>query len=110
MKTISSTSPLAKEALKLFSNLLEKNRRIKKISQAELAERCGVSRSTIQNLLKGDSAVAIGTYFEVAVILGVSLFSENKNRVYELAKESQEILSLLPAHIHTSKESLRDDF
>jgi transcriptional regulator with XRE-family HTH domain len=110
MKSITVLSPIAKEALLLFATLIDTQRRKKGFSQMELAQRCGVSRSTIQNVLKGDPSVVIGTYFETAAILGVSLFTDDSIYHTQLVNQTEEILSLLPNRIHSQKEILDDSF
>ncbi|MCB1155918.1 MAG: helix-turn-helix transcriptional regulator [Leptospiraceae bacterium] len=103
-------SPLANEALTLFSQILEKERRKQKISQKELAERLGVARSTLQGILKGEPSIAIGKYFETAVILQVSLFTESRTEFLRLLEQNKETLSLLPSKVHSKDVNLDDNF
>lgn len=54
--------------------LLAAARKSKRMPQAELAARIGVSRQTIARMEKGDATVAIGLYLATAWILDVALF------------------------------------
>lgn len=110
MKEDQTLSMSAKNALKLFSMLLEKERRKKGYSQKDLAQRAGVSRFSVQNILKGEPSVSIGTYFEIAVILGVPLFTDNSHKLASMIKQVEEVISLLPSHVHLEKEILDDNF
>ncbi|MCB1767513.1 MAG: helix-turn-helix transcriptional regulator [Candidatus Competibacteraceae bacterium] len=100
------------EALALFATLLETARRERQMSQAELAERAGISRATVQAVLKGEPQVAIGTVFEVAALLGTPLFNIEPGhpRLTEYRELLEARLALLPKHIHPPKADIDDDF
>ncbi len=97
-------------ALRLLTQLIEEQRSLRKWTQSNLAERAGVSRSTIQYILKGDPSVAIGTYFEVASLVGVSLFTSDSATLNTLSNQMEEKLSLLPRRVHTQSKEIEDDF
>lgn len=46
-------------------------RRARRISQAEMAEKIGVSRKTISSLEQGDPKVGFGTYLQAAWVMGL---------------------------------------
>lgn len=46
-------------------------RRARRISQAEMAEKIGVSRKTISALEQGDPKVGFGTYVQAAWVMGI---------------------------------------
>lgn len=48
------------------------------MSESDLAERCGMSRSTIQRIERGDATVEIGLVLEAATVVGISLFDERQ--------------------------------
>ena len=41
------------------------------LSAQQVADRAGISRSTMQNLEKGSSSVSVGNLFQVLVVLGL---------------------------------------
>lgn len=49
-------------------------RKQRRWSEHELAERAGIARATLQKIEKGDPGCAIGLVFEVATLVGVTLF------------------------------------
>lgn len=112
MKKPPLLSPQSREALAFFATLLETARHERRMSQAELAERAGISRATVQAALKGEPQVAIGTVFEVAALLGVPLFNvEPGERCLEEYRGLLEArLALLPKHVHPPKAGIDDDF
>ncbi|WP_280562092.1 MULTISPECIES: helix-turn-helix transcriptional regulator [unclassified Chromohalobacter] len=103
-------SPRTYHALQLFANLIEEARRHRRWTQRELAERIGISRATLQSLLKGDPSVAIGSYFEAATLLGVPLFGTDSGNLADLAQQQQQRMTLLPGKtVHRNEENLPDD-
>lgn len=112
MKKTPLLSLQSREALTLFATLLETARRERRMSQAELAERAGVSRATAQAVLKGEPQVAIGTVFEIAALLGVPLFNvePGDRHLTEYRQWLEDRLALLPRHIHPPKAGIDDNF
>ncbi len=104
-------SPLAREALRLLGGLIEEGRIRKGWSRAMLAERVGVGAITLRRIIRGEPGVAIGTYFEAAVLLDIPLFGQDSARALdqELARQ-RELLALLPARIRHGEASVDDDF
>lgn len=76
----------------------------------ELAERAGVSVPTIRKVEKGDPAVAIGTVFEMATLLGLPLFGTDRSGLVDLVQRGQERLALLPARVRDKDRPVHDDF
>jgi hypothetical protein len=52
----------------------------------------------------------IGIVFEVAALVGISLFDLDSNALDSLTSYTKDKISLLPKSIRTSKESIDDDF
>ena len=97
-------------ALGHFAALLRIKRREKALTVAELADRLGVSIPTARNLLRGNPAVAIGTYFEAATILGLALFEPDQDRFQTSRDRVEMIESLLPKRVVKPAEDFDDDF
>ncbi len=104
------TGIVAKSALEHFAALLRVRRKERKLTLTELADRLGVSIPTVRTMLDGAASVSIGTYFEAAHILGVSLFDPNSDRFAVLASRTAEVESLLPKRVRNSRTKINDDF
>jgi DNA-binding XRE family transcriptional regulator len=68
-------------------------------SAQELANRVGVTRSTINKIEHGDPSVGLGVALEAAALVGAPLFSEDDGlRRLELGRVSDR-LALLPKRV-----------
>ncbi|WP_421620855.1 hypothetical protein [Alkalilimnicola ehrlichii] len=66
---------------------------------------------TIRRVAKGSPRVAIGTYFEAAALVGVSLFTDDPDRLKREHATQQERLTLLPKRVRRqTPEPFDDDF
>lgn len=112
MKTRHLTlSPKASLSLHLFAGLIEEGRLRKGWTRDEFAERVGVGVVTIRQIAKGSPRVAIGTYFEAAALVGVSLFTDDPDTLKREHATQRERLTLLPKRVHRRpQEPLDDDF
>jgi transcriptional regulator with XRE-family HTH domain len=124
MKNTPALSIASREALSLLAARLELARREHGMTQMELAERAGISINTLKSVLQGRPQVAIGTVFEVAAILQLSLHEtllqnrEESARPLSATSESQRKdkalldarLKLLPRRVHRQKAGIDDDF
>ncbi|TVZ37622.1 helix-turn-helix protein [Alteromonadaceae bacterium 2753L.S.0a.02] len=70
----------------MLSERIKLERKRRKWSESNLAERAGVSRATLQKIEAGEMTYAIGLVFEVAALVGVTLFESDKQ---PLAKHIQ---------------------
>ena len=105
---ILSYSPAAVEAGQLLGARVKLARKDRRLTVAQLAERVGVSRVTVQKIERGDPSVAIGTVFEAASLLGVVLFHVNPERRRIEASRVDNMLALLPETVRVAKHD--DDF
>ena len=97
MSRVRVLSPLTTEALRLLGARVRLGRLQRRWSVESLAERVGVSPTTLRKVERGDPSVAIGTALEAAVLVGVTLFhDEARWRVLE-AEAVAARLALLPA-------------
>src|SRR5690554_5232850 len=112
MKTRTVTlSPKASLSLRLLAGLIEEGRLRKGWTRDELAERVGVGVVTIREVAKGSPRVAIGTYFEAAALVGVSLFTNELDTLKREDATQRERLTLLPKRVpRQPQEPLDDNF
>lgn len=98
-------------AVQVLGQQLAAARRRQRRTAAEVAERAGVTRVTLRRVERGDPAVAVGIYFEVATVLAVPLFGREGRDLAELAAQGKRDLALLPARIHVADlDQVDDDF
>jgi len=76
----------------------------------ELAERAGISRTTLYQIEKGAPGPQIGSVFEVATIAGIPLLHEDKAMRALQDVRIDEKLTLLPKRARPSKKEVDDDF
>ena len=102
-------SPQTHEALRILAASIRANRLRRGWTEAELAERVGVSRPTIVNLEAAKPGVAIGTVLEAATLVGVPLFTDDAERraAYGALKSTE--LALLPKSARP-RRAVDDDF
>ncbi len=76
---------------------------------AELAERVGVSETTMLKVEHGDPGVRLGIAFEAAALTGVPLFDEDRSRRALEAARVDDRLAVLPQRVRRPAEA-DDDF
>jgi transcriptional regulator with XRE-family HTH domain len=104
------TSKPTQEALRLLGSLIQIQRKTKKMTVEELAQRAGISRSLLVRIEKGDPKCSIGAVFEVAVLVEVSLFDPDPIQTRRMLQNAQEKISLLPERIRKPLPLVNDDF
>jgi transcriptional regulator with XRE-family HTH domain len=100
----------AREAVTMLGQLIRIARIERKLSVAELAERAGVSRDLMRRIEIGDPRCGIGTVFEAAAIVGVSLFEADRATLTGRLAAHDEKLRLLPKAVRKSRTAVKDDF
>lgn len=103
-------SRYALEGLALLGKTIRLGRMQRRMTAQSLAERVGVSRSTLQRIEKGDPKVEIGLMFEAAAIVGVKLFDADDKGVAALTERVDDRIALLPKHVHRTGRQVVDDF
>ena len=61
--------PQAKKTLEMFGANIKLARLRRKLSMEQIAERAGISRSTLVKIEKGDDSVSMGSYFQVLFVM-----------------------------------------
>jgi transcriptional regulator with XRE-family HTH domain len=103
-------SRYALEGLGLFGKTIRLGRMQHRLTAQELAERIGVSRSTLQRIEKGDPKVEIGLMFEAAAIVGVKLFDADDKGITALSERTDDRIALLPKHVYKAGKQVVDEF
>jgi len=96
-----SYAPRTIRAVEMLGMEVARVRISRQVTQAELAERAGISAETLSSVEQGRPTVAIGTYFEVAHLLGIDLLEEGDELDVAWSRARQ-TLTLLPGRVrHT---------
>ena len=93
-----------------MGRMIRLGRAQRRLTALDLAERIGVSRSTLQRIEKGDPKVEIGLVFEAAAIVGIKLFDADEQGLAELTERTDDRIALLPKHVHKAGKRVDDDF
>lgn len=107
---IRSYSRYTEDALTLLARLIRASRLEKKMSAQEVADRAGISRGMLSRIEKADPKCEIGATFEVARIVGVTLFEAEPSRLSMQLRQIEEKLALLPKSARKSSKEVIDDF
>lgn len=103
-------SSLTEEALTLLGQQIRLARKSLRMSEASLAERAGMARSTLQRIERGEPLVEIGLVFEAATLVGVALFEPNATTLAPQIERMNDKLALMPAYIRKPRREVDDDF
>lgn len=108
-KPIRTHSRETMRALAYLAAQIRIARKERRFTEAELAERAGISRSTLRAIEAGGARVEIGLVLETAFLLNVPIFGENGVSETDLGRISER-LALLPQSIRTRGKEIDDDF
>ncbi|MBB72682.1 MAG: transcriptional regulator [Legionellales bacterium] len=103
-------SKYCEEAAILLGKQIKAARLRRSWSQTMLCERAGISRVTLQRIETGDLRTAIGLFFEVAVLVGIRLFQEDKRSLGDRISSLEDQITLLPKPSPISDKDFDDDF
>ena len=103
-------STRTRQALEVLAGMIKAARKERNMSQAELAERLGVSRLTAIAIEKGNPRVAVGTVFEAAAIVGVPLIAQDQHELDQLSNRLAVITHVLPKRSGRKSAPIEDDF
>jgi transcriptional regulator with XRE-family HTH domain len=96
--------------VRLLGAEIARERKRAAVTAADLAERARISLVTLRKVERGEPSVAIGTVFEVAVLLGIDLLG-TPEQVRDRTGRAQESLALLPQRVrHPAAGEVDDDF
>jgi transcriptional regulator with XRE-family HTH domain len=97
-------------AVELLGTLVQLERKSRRMTAQEMADRLGIDRSTLQRLERGDPKVELGLAFEACAILGIPLFEESAQGLTLRLDEAGKRLALLPSRVRPRPLSVSDDF
>ena len=103
-------SKYAQEAVTLLGEQIKLGRKQRKWSEKNLAERAGISRATLQKIESGEMSCAIGLAFEVAALVGVNLFEQDRLSLSRHIEQTRDKIALLPRRIKVKKKVVYDEF
>lgn len=104
-------SRTTRDALALLGGEIRAARLERGWSVAELGERIGGSRDLVQRIEQGDPRCGIGSVFEAATVVGVTLYDRDPGRLAAMAADQAYRLKLLPKSARRSrKDDLLDGF
>lgn len=103
-------SPVSRNAALYLGQQIKLARKTRRMTEAMLAERCGISRSTVRAMERGSLTVQIGLVFEAATIVGVRLFGLDRSELVASNERMDDRIALLPTRIRTEAQVVRDDF
>ena len=103
-------SRYSREAVSLLGLLIREARTERKFTVQDVADRAGISRGLLQRIEKGDMKCEIGAVFEVATIVGVTLFEADEPALSKQLGQVKDKLALLPKSVRKTTKVVRDDF
>ncbi|RMB02025.1 helix-turn-helix transcriptional regulator [Eilatimonas milleporae] len=109
-KRLRRYTKITESAVALLGELIQLGRKRRGFSEAQLAERAGVSRATIQRIEKGSMTSEIGLVFELAGLVGIPLFGDLDGSIESTRESTRNKIALLPSRIRESQDDLKDDF
>ena len=110
MKKQRAYSKYAEEAALLLGQQIKLGRKKRKWSEQNLADRAGISRATLQKIEAGGMSPSIGLVFEVAALVGITLFEQDNRSLATRLDLTQSKIALLPKRIRKQKKAVDDDF
>jgi DNA-binding XRE family transcriptional regulator len=94
----------------MLGKLIRAGRAERGMTAQELADRAGISRTTLSSIEKGAPGPEIGIAFEVASIVGVHLFAPDEQTLRLHSARLDEKLALLPGSVRHTPRDIDDDF
>lgn len=94
-------SRTVRHAAQLLGALVRQGRVERRWSSQQLADRAGISVDTLRKVESGDPTVSLGIAFDVAALVGVPLFYEDRSRLASEVAWAQDRVSLLPQRVRT---------
>ncbi|MFN7103370.1 MAG: helix-turn-helix transcriptional regulator [Pseudorhizobium sp.] len=94
----------------MLGKLIRLRRVERGMTAQELADRAGISRTTLFGIEKGAPGPEVGIVFEVAALVGVRLFDYDEHTLQLQNSRFDERLTLLPKSVRRPVKEVDDDF
>jgi transcriptional regulator with XRE-family HTH domain len=107
---VRSYSRYSLEAAALFGKLIRLYRKERKLTARDLADRAGITRTTLRKIENGNMNSEIGLVFEVAALVGVKLFDADAGSLGEYRKRIDDRIAVLPKTVRKTGWEIDDDF
>ena len=98
------------EAMQLLGAQIALARRERRWSMQDLAKRAGITQPTLRKVERGDPTVSLGVAFEVATLVGVALFHEDRTRLSLDLDRTRDRAAVLPQRVRLPADGPKDDF
>lgn len=108
--SVRTYSPYNRKAVSLLGKMISAYRKERKVTTQDLADRAGISRTTLQKIEKGGMKSEIGIVFEVAALVGIELFDRDATSLDSIEEKFDNKIALLPKSIRTSTKDVDDAF
>ncbi len=104
------TSAIAVDGASVLGKQIWLGRERRKWTEADIAQRMGIARSTLHAIESGSLKSQIGLVFEAAAIAGVDLFRDDDHNLVPQIARLDDKLALLPRRVRVVAAELKDDF
>ena len=108
-KPIRTYSRETLRALAYLAAQISMARKQRRFTEAEMAARAGIARSTLRAIEEGSAKVEIGLMLEAAFLLGVPIFGDEGVSGADLGR-IRDRLALLPQAVRRRGKDIDDDF
>ncbi|MDH5557892.1 MAG: helix-turn-helix domain-containing protein [Alphaproteobacteria bacterium] len=98
------------EAAALLGQSIRLGRREQRVTAQDLADRAGITRTTLRKIENGDMTSEIGLAFEVATLVGVKLFDAETGSIAARRERIDDRIALLPKTVRKTTGKFDDDF
>ena len=111
MKRVRTYSRVTRLVAELLGKRIRAGRKEEGLPEQELAERAGISRSTLRKIERGDMRVEIGLVLETAILVGVPLLGSDDPALLRTERAwLNDRLALLPQRVRLREPELVNDF
>lgn len=97
-------------ATQLLGSMVAVERKQRRMTAQEVAERLGISRNTLRRIEAGDPKVEIGLAFEACALMNIRLFEGDLGTISARLDEHGKRLALLPRYARPHRLKVDDDF
>ena len=102
--------PQTLDAVRVLGLQVAAARRSRRMTARDLADRAHIDEKPLSKVEHGDPTVAIGIAFEVASLVGVSLFAPDPAELPAILHRQEDRLALLPARIVERHDQPSNEF